>query len=90
MSVVWSLSIGKIREKLRTNQQASLKLYVKCAIQNENRQNQDHSILLLLPIPKKVKEALRTRLCGNKLLELKHLLDQRNLPNEKLPQTEEL
>ena len=40
LSVGWSLSIGKIREKLRTNQQPSLKRYVKCTIQSENQQNQ--------------------------------------------------
>ena len=38
LSVGWSLSI-KIREKLRPNQQPSLKRYVKCAIQSENQQN---------------------------------------------------
>ena len=40
LSVGWSLSIGKIREKLRPNQQPSLKRYVKCAIQSENQQNE--------------------------------------------------
>ena len=40
LSVGWSLSIGKIRETPRTNQQPSLKRYVKCAIQSENQQNQ--------------------------------------------------
>ena len=40
LSVGWSLSIGKIREKLRTSQQPSLKRYVKCAIKSENQQNQ--------------------------------------------------
>ena len=40
LSVGWSLSIGKIREKLWTNQQSSLKGYVKCALQIEiNRIN---------------------------------------------------
>ena len=41
LSVGWSLSIRKIREKLRTNQQSSLKRYVKCALQTE-QQNQHH------------------------------------------------
>ena len=36
LSVGWSLSIGKIREKLQTNQWQSMKRYVKCAIQSEN------------------------------------------------------
>ena len=40
LSVGWSLSVGKIREKLRTNQQPSLKRYVRCAIQSENQQNE--------------------------------------------------
>ena len=40
LSVGWSLSVGKIREKLRTNQQPSLKRYVKSPIQNENQQNE--------------------------------------------------
>ena len=41
LSVGWSLSIRKIREKLRTNQQSSLKRHVKCALQTE-QQNQHH------------------------------------------------
>ena len=40
LPVGWSLSIGKIGEKLWTNQQPSLKRYVKCALQSENQQNQ--------------------------------------------------
>ena len=40
LSVGWSLSIGKIREKLRPNQQPSLKRYIKCTIKSENQQNQ--------------------------------------------------
>ena len=40
LSVGWSLSVGKIREKLRMNQQPSLKRYVKGAIQSENQQNE--------------------------------------------------
>ena len=40
LSVGWSLSVGKIRENLRTNQQPSLKRYVRCAIQSENQQNE--------------------------------------------------
>ena len=40
MSVGWSLSVGKIQEKLWMNQQPALKWYVKCAIQGENQQNQ--------------------------------------------------
>ena len=40
LSVGWSLSVGKIREKLRTNQQPSLKRYAKCAIQSQNQQNE--------------------------------------------------
>ena len=40
LSAEWSLSVEKIREKLRTNQQPSLKRYVKCAIQSENQQNE--------------------------------------------------
>ena len=39
-SVGWSLSVGKIREKLQTNQQPSLNHYVKCAIKSENQQNE--------------------------------------------------
>ena len=68
-SVGWSLSIRKIWEKLQTNQQPSLKWYVKCAIQSENQQNQ-HQALLLLSMPKKkiYIEALRTRSSGNKII----------------------
>ena len=40
LSVGWSLSIGKNREKLWTNQQPSLKWYVKCTLQSEKQQNQ--------------------------------------------------
>ena len=40
LSVGWSVSIGKNQKKLRTNQQPSLKRYVKCAIQSENQQIQ--------------------------------------------------
>ena len=40
LSGEWSLSIGKIREKVWTNQQPLLKRYVQCAIQKENQQNQ--------------------------------------------------
>ena len=36
LSVGWSLSIEKIWKKLQTNQQSSLKQYVKYAIQTEN------------------------------------------------------
>ena len=39
LPVGWSLSIGKVREKLRTNRQPSLKRYVKSAIQSQNQQN---------------------------------------------------
>ena len=39
--VGWSLSYGKIQEKLWMNQQPSLKQYVKCDIQSENEQNQN-------------------------------------------------
>ena len=67
MSVGWCLSIGKIREKLQTNQQPSLKQYVKCAIQNENQQNHHRPNGSFTFHAKKVKEALRTRLSGNKI-----------------------
>ena len=39
LPVGWSLSIGKVREKLRTNRQPSLKRYVKSVIQSQNQQN---------------------------------------------------
>ena len=42
LSVGCSLSIGKIQEKLWTNQQPPLKWYVKCAKEGENQQNQHH------------------------------------------------
>ena len=42
LSVGWSLSIGKIPEKLQTNQQSSLKWYVRCALQTEKQENQHH------------------------------------------------
>ena len=67
MSVGWILSIGKIREKLWTNQQPSLKRYVKCALQSENQQNQYRPSASFTFHVKKVKEALRTRLSGNKI-----------------------
>ena len=40
LSLGWILSVEKIWEKLRPNQQPSLKRYVKCAIQSENQQNE--------------------------------------------------
>ena len=67
LSVGWSLSIAKIRLKLGTNQQPTLKRYVKCAIQSENQQNQHRPSASFTFHAKKVKEALRTRLSGNKI-----------------------
>ena len=64
LSVGWSLFTGIIWEKLRMNQQPSLRLYVKCAIQSEN---QHHPSAPFIFHAKKVKEALRTRLNGNKI-----------------------
>ena len=83
LSVGWSLSIGIIRGIFEANQYQSLKRYVKCSIQSQNQQNHHRPSPLLLSMVKKVKEALRTRLSGTKLLELKPLLDQKNSPNEK-------
>ena len=74
LSAGWSVSIGKIREKLQMNQQPSLKRYVKCAIPSENQQNQH---LLSVSFTLGRVEA--------KLWELKHLLNQKNSPNEKPP-----
>ena len=65
LSAGWSLSVGKIREKLRTNQQPSLKHYVPYKVRT-NRINIVRA-LLLFSMPKKVKEGLRTRLSGNKI-----------------------
>ena len=67
LSVGWSLSVGKIREKLRTNQQPSLKRYAKCAIQSQNQQNEHRPSASFTFHAKKVKEALTTRLSGNKI-----------------------
>ena len=67
LSVGWSLSVEEIREKLRTNQQPSLKRYVRCAIQSENQQNEHHPSASFTFHAKEVKEALRTRLNGNKI-----------------------
>ena len=64
LSVGWSLFTGIIWEKLWMNQQPSLRLYVKCAIQSEN---QHHPSAPFIFHAKKVKEALRTRLNGNKI-----------------------
>ena len=62
-----SLSIEKIGEKFRTDQQPSLKWHVKCALKSENRQNQYlPSASFTFHVKKKVKEAMRTRLSGNK------------------------
>ena len=72
LSVGLSLSIGKIREKLWANQQPSQKLYVK----SENQQNQHRS---------SAEKPWGQGCVEIKLLELKHLLDQKNLPNEKPP-----
>ena len=67
LSVWWNLSSGKIQEKFRANQQPSLKWYVKSAIQSENQQNQHHPSASFTFHAKKVKEALKTRLSGNKI-----------------------
>ena len=65
--VGWSLSIGKIRVKLWMSQQPSLKQYVILPYKvRSNRMNIVREPLLL-SVPKKVKEALRTRLSGNKI-----------------------
>ena len=61
LSLGWSLSFGKIREKFRTNQQPSLssdksKMPYKVRM---NKINIDRAFLLL-SMPKKVKEALKT------------------------------
>ena len=65
--VGWSLSIGKIRVKLWMSQQPSLKRYVILPYQvRSNRMNIVREPLLL-SVPKKVKEALRTRLSENKI-----------------------
>ena len=57
LQVGWSLSIWKIRGKLRTNQQPSQNRYVKCAIQSENQQNQHRPIASLTFHAKKINEA---------------------------------
>ena len=58
LSVGLSLSIGKIWEKLWTNQQPSQKRYVKCAFTKwESTESTSF----------KRWETLRTRLCGNKI-----------------------
>ena len=58
LSVGLSLSIGKIWEKLWTNQQPSQKRYVKCAFTKwESTESTSF----------KHWETLRTRLCGNKI-----------------------
>ena len=60
LSVGLSLSIGKVREKLQTNQQPSLNRYVKWLnVPYKVKINRINIVraLLLLSIPKKVKEA---------------------------------
>ena len=60
LSVGLSLSIGKVREKLQTNQQPSLNRYVKWSnVPYKVKINRINIVreLLLLSIPKKVKEA---------------------------------
>ena len=49
------------------SQQPSLERYVKCAKQSENQQNQHRPSASFTFHAKKVKEALRTRLSGNKI-----------------------
>ena len=67
LSVGWSLSIGKIWENLWTNQQPSLKWYVKYTIKSESQQNQHRPSAFFTFHAKKVKEILRTSLSGNKI-----------------------
>ena len=78
LSVGWSLSIGKIREKLWTNQKPSLEQYFKCDVPYKVRINRINIIeaLLLLSMPKKVNPGGQGW-AETKLLELKHLLDQK-------------
>ena len=85
LSVELSLSIGKIREKVWTNQQPSLKRYVKCAIQKENQQNQHRPSNCFPFHAKKIKESPRTRLSGNKITWTETFVRSKNSPNEKPP-----
>ena len=68
------------------NQQPSLKLYVKCAIQSENQQN-EHRPSASFTFHAKIylKKPWGQGWVETKLLELKHLLDKKKLPNEKPP-----
>ena len=75
--VGWSLSIGKIRKNLRTNQQSSLKRYVKCALQSENKQNQYRPSASFTSMSKKLKKPWGQGWVETKLLELKHWLDKK-------------
>ena len=56
-----------LRKTSNESEQPSLKRHVKCAIQSENQQNQHHSSASFTLLVKKVKEALSTRLSGNKI-----------------------
>ena len=105
LSVGCSLSLGKVREKLWTNQQPSLKRYVKCTIwykvyvcrkcvctkyvfactKWESTESTSSECFFYFPCQKKLKKPWRQGRVEAKLLELKHLLDQKNSPNEKPP-----
>ena len=83
-SAGWILSIGKIRKKLWTNQLPSLKWYVKYVIQSENQQN-EHRPSASFTFHAKIylKKPWGQGWVETKLLELKHLLDQKISSNEK-------
>ena len=86
LSVGWSLSIGKIGEKLQTNQHSSLKRYVKCALKKwESTEWTLSEPFFYFPCDKKLKKSWGQCWVKTKLLELKHLLDQNNSPNGKPP-----
>ena len=56
-----------LRKTSNESEQPSLERHVKCAIQSENQQNQHRSSASFIFLVKKVKEALRIRLSGNKI-----------------------
>ena len=87
LPVGWSLSIGKIQEKPWTPS-PTIMSNVPCKVRINRLTLPEHFFYFLCQ--KKLKKPWGQGWMKTKLLELKHLLDQKNSANEKPPQTEGL
>ena len=74
LSVWWSLSIGKIESVCQM-----------CHTKWESTESTSSERFLYFPCQKKLKKSWEQSWVETKLLELKHLLDQTNSPNDKPP-----